>query len=149
MRRAAGSRPGREGDTVKDLKPYREPPPKPKKACAACKAFAPECLVPVGEEAVPMCWLCAHHVVDHETPVHAAPEARCECLPHQIYPGRAVQSILTFDELAEAASSKTPREREREKLLSSSPEKLAAWAREAHKQMSDAQIAAVKKRLPS
>jgi len=35
-----------------------------------------------------MCWLCAHHVVDHECPPHDAATAECECLPHQIYPGR-------------------------------------------------------------
>lgn len=51
--------------------------------------FAPELLVPMGDEAVPMCWLCAHHVVEHETPMDQTSDARCECLPWEIYPDRA------------------------------------------------------------
>lgn len=70
------------------LKPFKEPPPPPKEACAACEAFAPTCLVPVGDAAVPMCWLCAHHVIDHEVAPHHANTAECECLPEQIYPNR-------------------------------------------------------------
>lgn len=57
-----------------------------KGTCVACKAFTAECLVPVGEAAVPMCWLCAHHVIDHDTLVHEALEARCECTPEDVYP---------------------------------------------------------------
>lgn len=69
----------------------RIPPPKPvaKKPCMACKAFAAECLVPIGDGAVPMCWLCAHHVIDHEVPLHLAHSAECECAPQAVYPHRA------------------------------------------------------------
>lgn len=41
----------------------------------------------------------------------------------------------------------SPREQDRARLLKASPDKLQRWAEEAHKQMSNAQLAAVKKRL--
>ncbi len=70
------------------LKPFKEPPPPTREACASCESFAPECLVPIGDAAVPMCWLCAHHVVEHGCAPHRALTAECECLPHEIYPNR-------------------------------------------------------------
>jgi hypothetical protein len=80
---------------TESLARYFEPPPKVKKACKACNAFAPECLVPVGDLAVPMCWLCAHHVVEHDTPLTEAMEARCECLPSEIYPDRKLAPVAS------------------------------------------------------
>lgn len=71
-----------------DLKRVVPPPPPPVKICVACNAFRAECIVPVREASAPMCWLCAHHVVDHERDLHEAMTAECECLPHQIYPDR-------------------------------------------------------------
>lgn len=64
---------------------------KRKRVCVACKAFVAECFAPVDGEALPMCWLCAHHVVDHETPLHEAAEARCECTPDQVYPASVIR----------------------------------------------------------
>ncbi len=69
------------------LKPYKEPPVT-RAACVCCKTFAPECLVPVGDEALPMCWLCAHHVIEHDAHPTAAHCAECECTPQEIYPRR-------------------------------------------------------------
>lgn len=54
-------------------------------ACASCKALAPECIVPVGDGAVPMCWLCAHAVTEHDAEV-GAPVVECGCNSEQIYP---------------------------------------------------------------
>lgn len=125
------------------LKPYREPPPKPRRACEACKTFAPECLVPMGDAAVPMCWLCAHHVVEHDVPLTEAFRAECECGPHLIYPDR----VLAVPPPDESAPAPTAREADRDRLLDSSLEKIKAWVREAHKQLSLAQHAAVKRRL--
>lgn len=128
---------------VADLKPFHEPV-RVKDACGACGTFAPECLVPVGELAVPMCWLCAHHVVEHDAPLAAAHCAECECTPREIYPHRV------FDEPGQVTAQPeplSPRAAEREKILHSSSKELQAWAREAHKQLSDAQLRAVKKRL--
>lgn len=68
---------------MKHLQPFQEKPPE---SCRACKTFAPEVLVPDGDEAVPMCWLCAHHVAEHGTPMEHAHEGECECLPAEIYP---------------------------------------------------------------
>lgn len=76
-----------------DLKRVVPPPPPPVKICMACNAFRAECLVPVGEASAPMCWLCAHHVVDHECALHEAATAECECLPHEIYPGRTPPTV--------------------------------------------------------
>lgn len=67
--------------------PPPPPPPEPK-MCVACKGMRAECVVPIGESSAPMCWLCAHHVVDHGCEPHEAVTHECECLPHQIYPGR-------------------------------------------------------------
>lgn len=73
-----------------DLPRIPPPPPAPEpKLCLACKAFRAECVAPVGESSAPMCWACAHHVVEHDCPPHLAAEARCECLPREIYPYRA------------------------------------------------------------
>ena len=74
---------------LKHLKPFVEPPPLEKEACASCETFAPECLVPVGDAAVPMCWLCAHHVIEHDVAPHHARVAECECVPGEIYPSRS------------------------------------------------------------
>ncbi len=77
-----------------DLKRVPPPPPAPEaKLCVACKGFRAECVVPVGESSAPMCWLCAHHVVDHERAPHDAATAECECLPHQVYPGREPPTV--------------------------------------------------------
>lgn len=74
--------------SLRDLKRVLPPKPVARKACVACGAFAAECEVPVGEGAAPMCWNCAHHVVDHGVPLHEAMTAECECTPDQIYPDR-------------------------------------------------------------
>lgn len=120
------------------LNPFREPPLREKRSCSACGVFAPECLVPVGDVAKPMCWVCAHFVVEHESePVGAT----CSCPPSAIYPGRA-----DAEAPAKEAPRPTDRATEREALLKSET-RLREWAREAHKQMSAAQHEAVKRRL--
>lgn len=65
--------------------------PRSERVCVACKAFKAECQAPVGEGSAPMCWLCAHHVVDHGVSLHKAHEAECECTPDQVYPARVLQ----------------------------------------------------------
>lgn len=65
------------------VKPYVPPPPP---TCVACKHWQPEVQVPEGSGSVGMCWLCAHHVVDHGATFAGAPHAQCECLPTEIYP---------------------------------------------------------------
>ena len=56
------------------------------KICVACKSFRAECHAPIGEDSAALCWLCAHHVVDHEAALHEAATAQCECTPDQVYP---------------------------------------------------------------
>jgi hypothetical protein len=73
---------------LSSLQPFKEPPLPEREACHACKSFAPDLLVPDGDEAVPMCWLCAHHVVDHGKSMQSALHAKCSCAPWMIYPGR-------------------------------------------------------------
>lgn len=73
-----------------DLPLFKAPPTVDKPHCRSCKAFAPECLVPVGDGAAPMCWLCAHHVVDHDCPVEDAWKNECECMPEDIYPAHVI-----------------------------------------------------------
>ena len=70
-----------------------------KRACTACKAFAAECQVPIGEGSAAMCWLCAHHVVDHEVAIHEAATAECECTPENVYPMRVLQArVMQLEE---------------------------------------------------
>lgn len=76
------------------LKRVEQPKPTAREACASCEAFAAECLTPIGDAAVPLCWLCAHHIVDHGCAPHRAVTAECECLPHQIYPDRPHPCVL-------------------------------------------------------
>lgn len=54
--------------------------------CRACRAFAAECLVPVGDGAARLCWACAHMVADHGHDVADAAGARCGCPPTEVYP---------------------------------------------------------------
>jgi hypothetical protein len=61
-----------------------------KPVCKSCKTFVPECLVPVGAGAVELCWLCAHHVVEHEVCVDHAYTGTCKCTPEDIYPARVI-----------------------------------------------------------
>lgn len=86
---------------LSDLKPFKQPAPVEKEACASCEVFAPECLVPVGDVSVPMCWLCAHHVTAHDCAPHRANAAECECSPHEIYPNRGVPCVVPADLAAE------------------------------------------------
>lgn len=82
-----------------DLREVKHPKTE-KRVCAACKAFAAECMVPHGEGSLSMCWLCAHHVVDHEVPLARAMEAQCECAPEDIYPVRVLKARTAAYEIA-------------------------------------------------
>lgn len=54
--------------------------------CCGCKEFRPDCQVPNGDGILLMCWICAHHFIDHEQPLHKLLHADCECLPEAVYP---------------------------------------------------------------
>ena len=85
--REACSRTLAKGICVK-LKPYAPAPPPPPEVCACCQAFAPDCLLPIGEGCVPACWLCAHAVAEHGCAPGDAMTHECECDPNEIYPAR-------------------------------------------------------------
>jgi hypothetical protein len=126
------------------LKPYIEPVVE-KPSCVSCRTFAPDCLVPVGDdESVQMCWLCAHHVVEHEVAVHHAHAGECECVPGNIYPAHVMAARRPAVTKPDPPS---PRTVERDALLGGPQKRLVEWAREAHKQMSESQHTAIKKRL--
>jgi hypothetical protein len=127
------------------LKPVEQPRPEPAKykMCASGCAFRAECYVPVGDGSATMCWLCAHHVVEHGCAVSSARVAECECPPQDVYPHRAHEAPPE----REVVEPESPRAVERDRLLSGPPKNLIAWAREAHKQMSKAQHEAIKRRL--
>jgi hypothetical protein len=83
---------------IDDLTLFNQPPRyKAQRECVACKAFAATCLVPVGEGAMPMCWLCAHHVIEHDEPLHNAHAAGCGCLPADIYPASVLATRPSND----------------------------------------------------
>lgn len=58
--------------------------------------MAPECMVPIGEGALGMCWLCAHNVIDHGGAVGAV-VLDCGCKREDIYPPHVLKS---FDAIA-------------------------------------------------
>lgn len=80
-----------------DLLPFREPQ-REVTACASCRAFKPECLLPDGDAAVPLCWVCAHHVAEHGSSVAHAYVQQCSCLPREIFP----MAVITARALREA-----------------------------------------------
>jgi hypothetical protein len=81
---------------LKSLSPFVPPPPREPEVCRACKVFTPEVLVPNGHGALPMCWLCAHHVVEHGTGISQAYAARCECSHDEIFPQRYVHGDVDY-----------------------------------------------------
>lgn len=75
--------------------------------CAACKVWIPECLVPVGDGSKGMCWMCAHHVVDHLISVDRAGAAVCKCRKDQIFPRRVLEEREAMLEAARKSGSRT------------------------------------------
>lgn len=71
---------------ARDLPPFVPPAPIEPPSCACCKVFRPDCIVPFGDGALAMDWLCAHHVIEHGCSLEEAVAAECECLPTEIYP---------------------------------------------------------------
>ncbi len=78
-----------------DLLPF-VPPVVEKPKCASCEVFQPEVLVPMGEGSLSMCWLCAHHVVEHNTSVQHARVGQCECSLEEIYPQRVLEARNSY-----------------------------------------------------
>lgn len=76
---------------IEELKRYVEPPPR---LCLACKTYKPDCLVPMDDGEARMCWLCAHHHVEHEKPLHECATAQCECSPVDVYPADVLAKRL-------------------------------------------------------
>lgn len=70
------------------LQRFAAPPPPPPPKCQAPQCeMAPDVVVPLGEGAINLCWLCAHHHVDHGVPLsQCATSERCEHTPDEIYP---------------------------------------------------------------
>lgn len=72
------------------LERYTPPPPPPPPVCPGCRCYAPQCMVPIGDGARAMCWLCAHYVTDHDTSIDdilpAFDRGPCGCTRDQIYP---------------------------------------------------------------
>ncbi len=70
----------------RDLPRFVGEKPAEKPVCRSCKTFTPDVLVPVGQGAISLCWICAHHVIEHGVPLDKAGAGECECLPEAIYP---------------------------------------------------------------
>ena len=81
----------RRAPKARELPPFPIKPPPEIPACAGCGAFQPQCLVPDGEGALAMCWLCAHAHVDHGCALDATAVHECECLPEAIFPERLIK----------------------------------------------------------
>lgn len=88
---------------IEDLERINKPVARPVKSCVACKAFAAECIVPIGEASAAMCWICAHHIIEHECRITEAGSAKCKCPPHKIYPDRAVNDRRSRSKTRHAA----------------------------------------------
>lgn len=58
--------------------------------CASCRTFRPDVMVSTTScTHAALCWICAHHVVEHDTSVAHAHVGECECPPEKFYPDRA------------------------------------------------------------
>lgn len=56
-------------------------------ACENCNAFAPDCMAPVDERTLALCWFCAHMVTEHEHEVGTIIDASvCTCAESDIFP---------------------------------------------------------------
>lgn len=98
---------------MRRLEPFFDAPPPPPTACACCNAFRAECLLPVGEGAIPACWLCAHAVAEHECAPSDAYTHECECLPGEIYPEGSPMSLVrrklaTAERVASGVATERP-----------------------------------------
>ena len=51
-----------------------------------CGVMVAECLVPVGSEAVPACWVCAHDYITHGREIGLTSGLPCDCKREDIYP---------------------------------------------------------------
>lgn len=92
----------------------RLPAYRPEVPVCVCGAFRPEALVPVGDSAVGMCWLCAHLVTEHG--VEATQVALmgamdrcsrgelCACKPTEVYPGDVLREREAVRQGATAAA---------------------------------------------
>lgn len=74
---------------IEALLPFVEPPPPPRTVCFACKLWTPDVWVPLpaalgGQQ--PMCFICAHHVIEHDMAPEHAQCGECEHTPAEIYP---------------------------------------------------------------
>ncbi len=117
------------------LKRVTLPPPPPERLpCEACKGFRADIRAQVGDALVPLCWVCAHHVVEHGTSVLKAAAAGCQCLPWQIYPDRPTfehadaeftKPCTAEDWLRESALSEAARELMKQVIGNMSPEQRA------------------------
>lgn len=56
-----------------------------------CGVMVAECLVPVGDEAVPACWVCAHDYVTHGREIGLTSGLPCECRREDIYPADVIE----------------------------------------------------------
>jgi hypothetical protein len=74
---------------VSRLPRYPSAIPSDPPVCAACSTFRPEVVVSTTPDThAALCWICAHHVVEHGAPVAHARVGECECAPEAIYPDR-------------------------------------------------------------
>jgi len=55
--------------------------------CPCCHVRPGECLTPVGDGALCLCWRCVHLVVEHGVALEEAAQAdACACPPEDVYP---------------------------------------------------------------
>lgn len=83
------------------------PPPRPRCNAPGCE-MAPEVVLPLGQGAIDLCWLCAHHHVDHGVPLsECATSEACEHTPDEIYPGRhpVVRLAPTLGQVSDAVEA--------------------------------------------
>lgn len=61
--------------------------PRVSKQRCRCGVMMADCFVPVGDEAVPACWICAHDYVEHDRPLGGGTSGvPCSCAKEDIYP---------------------------------------------------------------
>lgn len=92
---------------------FAQPQPVELVTCAGCATFVAECACPVGDGARPLCWICAHLVVEHGVSLETvATSEACECAPEDIYPverAAALRAARAREDAARVEPAKSPK----------------------------------------
>lgn len=69
-----------------------EPPHPDRKPACRCGVFVAECEVPVGDDVIAACWICAHDYLEHDREIGPTAALPCACPLSEIYPADVIEA---------------------------------------------------------